>query len=105
MIIMEIAPENFPQMRFSENDNVVEAIATYGTDQSFTERILPRAPRRRYDFLDANRLNPFLMSSQCINLIQVIRIWTPINCEKYGGCPRSPAAIRVTAAAPRVNPD
>ncbi len=60
MIIVEIAPEDFPQMRFSENDNVVEAIATYETDQSFTERILPRTPRCRFDFVDANRLNPLL---------------------------------------------
>ena len=59
MIIMEIAPEDSPQMRFPENDNVVAAIATYGTDQSFTVRILPRAPGRCHDFLDANRLNPF----------------------------------------------
>ena len=47
-------------MRFTENDDVVQAIPTYGADEPFTERILPRAPRRRHDFLDANRLNPFL---------------------------------------------
>ena len=46
-------------MRFPENDDVVQAIATYGADQPFTERILPRAPGRCHDFLDANRLNPF----------------------------------------------
>ena len=47
-------------MRFSENDDVVQAIPTYGADEPFTERILPRAPRCRFNFLDANRPNPFL---------------------------------------------
>ena len=47
-------------MRFSENDDVVQAIPTYGTDEPFTKGILPRASRRRFDFLDANRLNPLL---------------------------------------------
>jgi hypothetical protein len=30
MIIMEITPEDSPQMRFPENDDMVQAIATYG---------------------------------------------------------------------------
>ena len=59
LIIKKISPEDSPQMRFSENDDVVQAIPTYGADQPFTERILPRAPGCCHDFLDANRLNPF----------------------------------------------
>jgi len=46
-------------MRLSKNDYVIETIPPYGADQSFTERILPRAMRRRQDFLDADQLNPF----------------------------------------------
>ena len=37
---------------------MVEAFPTYGTDQSFAERILPGAPRRCHDFFDAHPLNP-----------------------------------------------
>ena len=59
LIIKKISPEDSPQMRFPENDDVVQAIPTYGADQPFTESILPRAPGRCHDFLDANRLNPF----------------------------------------------
>ena len=58
MVIVKIAPEDSPQMRFPENDDMVQAIATYG-DEPFTVRILPRAPGRCHDFIDANRLNPF----------------------------------------------
>jgi hypothetical protein len=31
--IVAIAPEDFAQMRFTENDNVIEAIPTYGADE------------------------------------------------------------------------
>ena len=39
MIIVKITSEDSPQMRFTENNDVVQAIATYGTDEPFTERI------------------------------------------------------------------
>jgi len=47
-------------MRLTKNDDVVQAIPTYGANESFTDRILRRASRCRFDFLDANRLNPLL---------------------------------------------
>ena len=46
-------------MRFSENDDMIEAIPAYGSDDAFTIWILPRATRRGFDFLDADRFNPF----------------------------------------------
>jgi hypothetical protein len=41
MVIVKIAPQDSPQMRVSENDDMVQAIATYGSDEPFTVRILP----------------------------------------------------------------
>ena len=43
-------------MFFTEDDNVVEALAANGTDQPFHERILPGRVRGRQDFLDAQAL-------------------------------------------------
>jgi hypothetical protein len=42
MVIVKIAPEDSPQMRFPENNNLVQAIATYGADEPFTERIFAK---------------------------------------------------------------
>ena len=50
-------------MRLAKNDDMVHAVPTYGADEPFAERILARAPRCRFDFLDADRLNPLYHTS------------------------------------------
>lgn len=68
-------------MRFSENDDVVQAIPTYGADEPFTVRILPRAPRCGDDFLDADRSNPFLklFSINPVTIPQEIPRFAPVG--------------------------
>ena len=68
-------------MRFTKNDNVLEAIPTYGTDEPFTERILPRALRRRQNFLDAHRLNPLFkfFSVNPVTIPQQIPRFAPVR--------------------------
>ena len=39
-------------MPFAENENVIQTLAPDRTDEALGERILPRAVRRREDFLD-----------------------------------------------------
>jgi hypothetical protein len=44
------------QTCFVEHDDVIEALATSGTNKSLDERILPRRPRGREYFFDPHRL-------------------------------------------------
>ena len=41
-----------------EDDHMVEAIAAYGSDEPFHERILPRGPRRSGHLLNAHAGDP-----------------------------------------------
>jgi hypothetical protein len=46
MVIVKIAPEDSPQMRFPENDNLVQAIATYGADDRLAQEMESREKGR-----------------------------------------------------------
>jgi hypothetical protein len=58
---------------------MIQAVLTYRSDQAFAERILPRAPRRRPDFLDASCTNPFskLASINAVTIPQQILRFAP----------------------------
>jgi hypothetical protein len=66
-------------MRFPENNYMIKAVLTYRSDQAFAERILPRTPRRRQNFLDANCANPFskLLSINAVTIPQQIPRFAP----------------------------
>jgi len=55
VIVLEIVPQNAPQVLLCENDDVVEAVPPKGTDHALAVRILPRGPRRGEDLLDSHR--------------------------------------------------
>ena len=46
VIVLEIVPQNAPQVLLCENDDVVEAVPPKGTDHTLAVRILPWRPRR-----------------------------------------------------------
>ncbi len=110
MRIIKISCQDFSRMRFSENNYVIQAIATYGADEAFAERIVPRAPGRCHDFLDANRLNPIskFLSINIISIAQQILWFRPIG-KRLNHLLPSPARcrmlrhIRSWARTPRTN--
>ncbi len=53
MIITEVRLKDSSQMPFVEDDDVVEALATDGTNESFRESILPRTVGSGENFLNA----------------------------------------------------
>jgi hypothetical protein len=57
VIVNEVAPQVAAQPAFVPHDDVIEARASEGADHAFHERILPRRPRRREHFVDAQLLN------------------------------------------------
>ena len=60
VIVAQVAPDNSPQVRFAEYDDVIEALPAKGSDYSLRVRILPGAVRRNDDFLDVERLHTVL---------------------------------------------
>src|SRR5262245_8371423 len=57
VVIVEVLGEYATQMTLAEDDHVIEALPTDGSDHSFNERILPGGSRRSPDLLDAQRVN------------------------------------------------
>ena len=55
VIVLEVLPQDAPQVLLSENDDVVEAVPPNGTDHALAVRILPRGPRRGENLLDSHR--------------------------------------------------
>ena len=58
MIIAEIFAKDPTQVPLIENNDVIQAIPTYGPDNAFGIRILPRRARRSEDLLDTQALDP-----------------------------------------------
>ena len=58
VIVVDVAAHNSSQVRFAENDDVIEALASQGADYSLWVWILPGAVRRNDNFLDVQRLDP-----------------------------------------------
>ena len=54
MVVVEIGCEKSAEMALTEDDDVVEALASYQADQSLDEGVLPGRAGRAQDFLDAD---------------------------------------------------
>src|SRR2546430_8516951 len=57
MIAGEVAGQDAAQVAFAENQNVIQTLAPDRADEPLREGILPRAVRRREDFLDPHALH------------------------------------------------
>src|SRR3989441_7189614 len=57
VIVGEVAGQDAAQVVFAENQNVIQTLAPDRADESLREGILPRAVRRREDFLDPQALH------------------------------------------------
>ena len=57
VIVGEVAGQDAAQMVFAQDKDMIEALSPDRTDQPLRERILPRAVRRRDDFIDAQALD------------------------------------------------
>ena len=55
VIVIDVRSQDTPQRSLVEDDHMVQALTANGTDQSLRVRILPWAPRRGLDCLDAHR--------------------------------------------------
>ena len=53
VIVREVRGQDATQVAFAQDDDMIEALAPHGADDPFRKRILPRTPRRREDFSDA----------------------------------------------------
>jgi hypothetical protein len=54
MIILAVGLEDAPEMRFVDDDHVIETLSSDRADQAFNIRILPWTRRRGDDFGDAH---------------------------------------------------
>src|SRR5262245_2173793 len=74
MVVHEVAGQNASQMPLAENDDMVQALASHRADELLGERILPRAVRRREDFLDpqARHSVPKLLAVNLVTIAQEI---------------------------------
>src|SRR5882724_9509655 len=57
MIAGEVAGQDAAQVAFAENQNVIQTLASDRADEPLRDGILPRAVRRREDFLDPHALH------------------------------------------------
>ena len=55
VIVLEVLPQDAPEVLLRENDDVVEAVPPKGTDHALAVGILPRGTRRGEDLLDSHR--------------------------------------------------
>ena len=55
VIVLEVLPQDAPQVLLSDDDDVVEAFPPKGPDHALAVRILPRGPRRGEDLLNSHR--------------------------------------------------
>ena len=52
VIVLEVVPQDAPQVLLSDHDDVVEAVPPKGPDHALAVWILPKGPRRGEDLLD-----------------------------------------------------
>ena len=55
IVIHGVELKNSPQVRLTEDDNMIQAFASQRADQTFSDTILPRRPRRDRPVADAHR--------------------------------------------------
>jgi hypothetical protein len=74
MVIDEVMGQDSAQVSFTQDENMVEALAPDRADQAFRERILPGAVRRREDFADAHALHaaPELLAIDLVTVAEEI---------------------------------
>src|SRR5438093_6221083 len=70
----EVAGQDAAQVAFAENQNVIQTLAPDRADEPLREGILPRAVRRREDFLDPHALHavPKLLAVDLVTVAQEI---------------------------------
>ncbi len=56
VVVGEVGTKDLSEMALVENNDVVQTISPDRADYPFDERILPWAPRRRHNLLDAHCL-------------------------------------------------
>ena len=57
MVVAQVRSDNSPEMRFPENDDMIEAFPAYRSDYALHIRTLPRTVRRNDHFLNAESLH------------------------------------------------
>src|SRR5262249_5206734 len=57
VVVREVAGQDAAEVSLAENKHVIQALAPDGTDQALSERVLPRALRRREDLMDPHALH------------------------------------------------
>ena len=60
MVVLEVIDKESPQVPLAENDDVVQALAADGSDDSLRVRVLSGTPRGGEYFLDPNALDAHL---------------------------------------------
>jgi hypothetical protein len=70
VIVREIAGQDAAQVRFAEDQNVIQTLAADRADEALRERILPRTLRCRKDFLDVHALHS-MPKRRAVDLITV----------------------------------
>ncbi len=74
VIVREVAGQDAARVAFAENENVIQTLAADRADEPLREGILPRAMRRRQDFLDPHALHsvPKLLAVDLVTVAQEI---------------------------------
>ncbi len=70
VIVLEVSPEDAPQVLLSEDDDVVQAFPPKGPNHALAVRTLPRGTRRGEDLFDSNRTHA-TNEGRAIDLVSV----------------------------------
>ena len=74
VVVREVAGQDAPQVLFAEDENMIQTLAPDRADEPLRERILPRAVRRREDFVDPHALHsvPELLTVDLVTVAQEV---------------------------------
>ena len=74
MIVREVRGQSAAQVALAENDDMIQTLTPYRTNQALGEGILPEAVRRREDFLDPHALHavPKLLAVDLVAVAQEV---------------------------------
>jgi hypothetical protein len=112
MIVAHVAVQGFPQVVFTEDNYMVQTISTYGADEPFRERILPRTVWCRWHFGDAHGFHGFA-EALTVYLVSVADEvgWNRVLGESFHHLSRRPfgvgmfSHVEVEDAPPMVGQD
>ena len=96
MVVIEISSNNTTELAFIQSDDMVEAVASQRSDESFHERVLPRTSRCAENLLDRHATKALLKfrAVDCITISKQI-LWRTASRKGLDDLLRHPLSRRI----------